>query len=479
MRNLAAELGVPCIDLNAASKELWEDFGPGLTASVFFEGVGTTHTAEKGARAMGIAANHTILSWDTTDEKYANYATLKAAMKTDVEQYDKDDYATAETTVATETVWTFEKSADGQTTYTNGDVITNELLDYNGLYLRGYNSTNHEFKAQAVTGSFTFSNNKQVSWSMGAIASAMSITPCSDASTAGQAVTTSTDRCIALNTSGPGTLYVAMRTKGDPTGGRYFKMAFNGTEVDSKASSKSVTELKYHAEEAGVFYAWGTEGYIVVAVYYVPDADSSEDDMHEKTSIKTTIGSHGYSSFSSDQALDFSGVEGLKAYVVKELNGDGLAVFKRVSTAPAETGLILSGTPGEEYDIPVTTDAEAPESNLLVATVEETIVAASTDDVHNYMFANGSGGLGFYRIVSDATSKAGKAYLCTGAAALASNASGSRSFVFEDDVTTGISDAARLNKEIINNNYFDLQGRKVAQPTRGLYIVNGKKVVIK
>ena len=45
--------------------------------------------------------------------------------------------------------------------------------------------------------------------------------------------------------------------------------------------------------------------------------------------------------------------------------------------------------------------------------------------------------------------------------------------------TTGISDVTRLNKEIINNNYFDLQGRKVAQPTRGLYIVNGKKVIIK
>ena len=29
------------------------------------------------------------------------------------------------------------------------------------------------------------------------------------------------------------------------------------------------------------------------------------------------------------------------------------------------------------------------------------------------------------------------------------------------------------------NGYYDLQGRKVAQPNKGLYIVNGKKVVIK
>ena len=31
----------------------------------------------------------------------------------------------------------------------------------------------------------------------------------------------------------------------------------------------------------------------------------------------------------------------------------------------------------------------------------------------------------------------------------------------------------------MHNEYFDLQGRKVAQPQKGLYIVNGKKVIIK
>jgi arabinogalactan endo-1,4-beta-galactosidase len=30
-----------------------------------------------------------------------------------------------------------------------------------------------------------------------------------------------------------------------------------------------------------------------------------------------------------------------------------------------------------------------------------------------------------------------------------------------------------------NTSYYDLQGRKVAQPKQGLYIVNGKKVVVK
>ena len=47
--------------------------------------------------------------------------------------------------------------------------------------------------------------------------------------------------------------------------------------------------------------------------------------------------------------------------------------------------------------------------------------------------------------------------------------------------TTEISDALRLNDkgQMTNDNFYDLQGRKIEKPTKGLYIHNGKKVVIK
>jgi hypothetical protein len=52
---------------------------------------------------------------------------------------------------------------------------------------------------------------------------------------------------------------------------------------------------------------------------------------------------------------------------------------------------------------------------------------------------------------------------------------------FEDDDATGISDALRLNDkgQMTNDNVYDLQGRKIEKPTKGLYIHNGKKVIIK
>ena len=49
---------------------------------------------------------------------------------------------------------------------------------------------------------------------------------------------------------------------------------------------------------------------------------------------------------------------------------------------------------------------------------------------------------------------------------------------FGEDGTTRISDV-RSKTEEVRGEYYDLQGRRVAQPTKGVYIVNGRKVVIK
>jgi hypothetical protein len=53
-----------------------------------------------------------------------------------------------------------------------------------------------------------------------------------------------------------------------------------------------------------------------------------------------------------------------------------------------------------------------------------------------------------------------------------------REIHFYDGDATGINNLTpSLSKG--EGEYFDLQGRKVAQPTKGVYIINGKKVVIR
>jgi hypothetical protein len=54
--------------------------------------------------------------------------------------------------------------------------------------------------------------------------------------------------------------------------------------------------------------------------------------------------------------------------------------------------------------------------------------------------------------------------------------------VFDDDTTTGISDASRVDKEGKGSGFeiYNLKGQRVENPVKGqLYIVNGKKVVMK
>ena len=51
------------------------------------------------------------------------------------------------------------------------------------------------------------------------------------------------------------------------------------------------------------------------------------------------------------------------------------------------------------------------------------------------------------------------------------------SLIFDDAETTGIQ---AVEKKLSDNAlYFDLMGRRIAQPTKGLYIVNGKKIIVK
>ena len=191
--------------------------------------------------------------------------------------------------------------------------------------------------------------------------------------------------------------------------------------------------------------------------------------------VSTTIGATGYSTFSSPVPLNFSGVSGLTAYVAKSV-GDGKVTLTSVTTAPANTGLVLKGTAGESYNIPVGTSAETPASNLLVGCIVETTVAKdATSGFNNYVLVNESGTAKFQSLVDNgATVGAGKAFLKNGA-----YSTGARSLqIVFDDETTGISRIE--NKELkVENSVYDLQGRRMTKPSKGLYIVNGKKVIMK
>lgn len=80
-------------------------------------------------------------------------------------------------------------------------------------------------------------------------------------------------------------------------------------------------------------------------------------------------------------------------------------------------------------------------------------------------------GVGFYKLTSGKTLGVGKAYL--------TYSSGGAPGYFGFGETTGINAVNGSEFMVNDSEIYDLQGRRVAQPAKGLYIVNGKKVVIK
>lgn len=167
---------------------------------------------------------------------------------------------------------------------------------------------------------------------------------------------------------------------------------------------------------------------------------------------------------SSDKALDFSAVEGLTAYIVTSI--EGVANLKRVTEVPAGTGLVLMGEP-KTYEVPVIDSAPAIVGNLLIAsTTGHTAVEG------DYVLAYKSSVRGFFPAEPDLDIPAGKAYLHIG------SGEDARILLSFDDQTTGIS-ATPKNPEKSDKEIFNLAGQRVSLPTKGMYIIGGRKVVVK
>ena len=180
--------------------------------------------------------------------------------------------------------------------------------------------------------------------------------------------------------------------------------------------------------------------------------------------------------FSSTKALDFTGVTNIAAYIAS-VSGEKMT-FTRIYKVPANTGLLLRNAEGEsegaaEAKIPVLDgDADATTGNALVAVATEIASLETTDGGNtNYILNKVGDNLGFYKAAGHKVA-AGKAYLQV--PATAARASFAISF---DDETTGI--ATVENASVLNENYYNLNGQRIVAPQKGLYIVNGKKVVLK
>lgn len=160
---------------------------------------------------------------------------------------------------------------------------------------------------------------------------------------------------------------------------------------------------------------------------------------------------------------DVSLPDGVKAYIVTASDAEN-AILTEAANIKANEPYLLYGPEGT-HTLTVIDSADEPTGNQLR-------ISDSSTSNGVYVLSNRvSHGVGFY-VWEGGQLGAGRVYLPANFSA--------REFVgfdFCEGETTGISTVHASS--LMVNGYYDLQGRKVAQPTKGLYIVNGKKVIVK
>lgn len=233
---------------------------------------------------------------------------------------------------------------------------------------------------------------------------------------------------------------------------------FNDNNNHQTANIMGVTSTSYFSYD-------GTTGYEKIEPPVKPDG------------VEITL-SGEYTSFASSENLNFKDVDGLKAYIVsgyKKSKGNLTIVLLKADYVPAGTGLILKGTANTTYTVGKM-EMEAGYHNFLKGVTAPTTISTTEGDNTNYVFVKDNGRYAFAKVASTRSLPAGKAYLRLPTSVSATAGAKAIGFVIEGE-TTGINEVAPA-VPAADEDYYTLSGIKTRKPTRGIYIHQGRKVVV-
>ncbi len=322
---------------------------------------------------------------------------------------------------------------------------------------------------------------------------------------------TKNSKWVAMSTSNKGTYFEAVDLVkvGDKyiTTGKLDDILFYVNTVDGKTSIQNPADDKY-VQVTGAkkvsytenVYLWSNDGRKLEAAetnsgtlqynvgsprfttygskigQYASIVDKSNVYEGVEITLSGTDGTHYFTTFSSDKAVEFVDAT---VYTVG-VNDNKLSLNEvKGNQVPANTGVLVQSNKTDAMYVYIES-APAIEGNLLRASVTEqtTTGADDTKEYKYYMLSynKDNENLGFYWGENDGAafiSKAGRAYL---AVEKTNDAAAVKGFSLSD-METGISQVcgSAANNGVI----YDLQGRRVERAVRGLYIMNGRKVMVK
>ena len=235
----------------------------------------------------------------------------------------------------------------------------------------------------------------------------------------------------------------------------------------------SIEQLCYYDESDHTYKVEGGNATMYISASSADDKYSAsvtlsaatiKDSYHNKIQTEA-IGNTGWATGCLD--YDAAVTEGT-AYYVSEANGTQLTLTP-LTTIPAGQGFIYNATEGNHTFLPA---SSAPTiTNLLVGTTTATTVDANSV----YVLAKGDNNKVGMRLYTGTSIEKGKAYLPK---SVVDGGSGAPALTFVFGNPTGISQTLTANSQqpaVI----YTLQGQRVQTMSRpGLYIVNGKKIMV-
>ena len=285
---------------------------------------------------------------------------------------------------------------------------------------------------------------------------------------------------------------------GDATS--YYMNLFKGTIEGKTIYTNEGDNTNYYLSdgESGVGF-YKVQGSVTLkanrAYLSVPTEISTVGSEGSTEMIK--VSDAGQVPYYNSQSLDFSSLaaQGVKAYTATGYDYiSGTIWLTRVMKVPAKTGMLIMAPKGD-YPVP-TASVASVYRNMFKGTLSGTRIFTHEEiegrDYINYYLSNGTSGVGFYKVTAEegVELKANRCYLPI----LNKEAAGTRSAgsdqnqiaIEEADEVIGIqlfrgttNLTPALSQGEGEGEWYTLQGQRVAKPGKGLYIRNGKVVVIK
>ena len=189
-------------------------------------------------------------------------------------------------------------------------------------------------------------------------------------------------------------------------------------------------------------------------------------------------------SYSSANDLDFTGKTDYTAYIATNYRAEeGVVVLTKIEKVPSGEGILIKSNDSSKAIKDIFKESDVATDEPITTQITQMLVGAPAGgsiepeegDKTNFVLAKKDGVVGFYKVAQQGTLAPNKAYLQIPTASLTST-SGANGITFVEDGTTAIQSVTTATTD---DAWYTLQGVRVAQPTRGLYIHNGKKVVVK